>query len=175
MRFFELFRRKPTCKVNSKNYETCKKLTLHGVTYDMPQSLTIDPPPRFLGSKGAVGPQSNISRSLPQSAQAFGCRLSVFPLVQYISPSLLRFGGFFCLDIQLLVDEQTHLPHFLKSGLSVWLSASAFFKKSYNFHFVFFTFCFKQKKKVFFLYQQVRNCSKAFSFPSFLRHVVLEF
>ena len=32
------------------------------------------------GGKGAVGPQANISRSLQQSAQAFGCRLSVFPL-----------------------------------------------------------------------------------------------
>ena len=65
---------------------------------------------------------------------------SVFPLVQHISPSLLQFGGFFWLDTWLLVDEQTNLPHFLKSGLSVWLSASAFFKKSYNFHFVFLLF-----------------------------------
>ena len=34
---------------------------------------------------------------------------------------------------------------------------------------------FQQKNKVFFWYQQVRNCSKAFSFPSFSRYVVLKF
>ena len=50
-------------------------------------------------------------------------------LVQHISPSLLQFGGFFWLDTWLLVDEQTNFTHFLKSSLSVWLSASAFFKK----------------------------------------------
>ena len=32
------------------------------------------------GPKGAVGPQANILCSLPQSAQAFGCGLSAFPL-----------------------------------------------------------------------------------------------
>ena len=109
------------------------KLTLCSLTVrgNTPQTVSVSTR-CLLGSLAPRGPSvpNQTSRAhFHSQLRRLVVDCSVFPLVQHISPSLLQFGGFFWLDTWLLVDEQTNFTHFLKSSLSVWLSASAFFKK----------------------------------------------
>ena len=101
--------------------------------------------PQNLPLKGGVGPQSNISRSLPQSAQTFDCRLFGIPSCATHLPLSVTVWRVLLARHMAFSRRTNKFTSLFKVWFICLVVCFSFFQKKLQLPFCFFTFCFKQK------------------------------